>query len=61
LEQLGKRPIFGHSLEDILGGQIDVGFAPTGFYGEPWPDEGFWKLFPGCMATRATKPLESIP
>jgi SAM-dependent methyltransferase len=60
LEQAGKPLIFSHSLEDMLGGQIDAGFVLTGFYDDAWPDKGVSKFFPGFMATRATKPPGSV-
>jgi SAM-dependent methyltransferase len=47
---------FGHSLRDQIGGQIDAGFAITGFYEDRWEElkalSDFIDLF---IATRATK------
>lgn len=49
---------FGHSLEDLIGGQIDAGFHITGFY----EARGDAEKFPLCkymatfIATRAVKP-----
>lgn len=48
---------FGHSLEDQIGGQIDAGFAITGFYEDrhdPRTDP-LSRYLPGFMATRAEK------
>ncbi|MCH8333246.1 class I SAM-dependent methyltransferase [Candidatus Sumerlaeota bacterium] len=48
---------FGHTLEDQIGGQIEAGFAITGFYEDDWDDEAtplnrFTSLY---MATKAIK------
>lgn len=47
---------FGHTLRDQMGGQIDAGFAITGFYEDRWEElkalSDFIDLF---IATRATK------
>jgi SAM-dependent methyltransferase len=54
--------VFGHTLEAQIGGQIEAGFAITGFY-EDYHDEGeeviIARFLPGFAATRAVKPLES--
>jgi SAM-dependent methyltransferase len=46
---------FGHSLTDLLGGQIDAGFAITGFYEDICPDSPLSKYHPTYIATRAIK------
>lgn len=56
LEKAGQPMTFSHSLGDILGGQIDAGFALTGFYEDAWPEKPLSRFFPGFLATRATKP-----
>ena len=49
---------FGHSLEDQIGGQLDVGFVITGFYEDRY-DKGesdpLSQYLPTFMATRAVK------
>ncbi len=47
---------FGHSLTDLLGGQIDAGFMIAGFYEDICPDSPLSKYHPTYMATRAFKP-----
>jgi len=53
------RPLeFGHALEDQIGGQLDAGFAVTGFYEDRYDDESdpLSKYLPTFIATRAVKP-----
>lgn len=54
-----KRPLeFGHTLDDQIGGQLDAGFAITGFYEDKYDDvEGdpISKYIPSFIATRAVK------
>lgn len=48
--------LFGHSLTDQIGGQLEAGFALTAFYEDDW--NGTHKLdsyFPAFFATRAIK------
>lgn len=50
---------FSHTLEDQIGGQIDVGFAITGFYEDADRDEEWdvlGRYMHTFMATRALKP-----
>jgi hypothetical protein len=47
---------FGHSLDDQIGGQLEAGFAITGFYEDRWPEHALDKYVPMFMATRAVKP-----
>ena len=53
--------IFGHTLGDQIGGQIDAGFAITGFYEDHWSDEAtpLNRFSSTSMATRALKPPAS--
>jgi SAM-dependent methyltransferase len=46
---------FGHSLTDLIAGQIDAGFAITGFYEDICPDSPLSKYHPVYIATRAIK------
>ncbi|MEM7387269.1 MAG: methyltransferase domain-containing protein, partial [Verrucomicrobiota bacterium] len=48
---------FGHSLEDQIGGQIDAGFAITGFFEDSWEDEAtpLNQYLPVMMATLAVR------
>jgi SAM-dependent methyltransferase len=47
---------FGHTLTDLLTGQIDAGFVLTGFYEDICPDSPLSKFHPSYFATRAIKP-----
>lgn len=51
----GEPLCFGHSLDDLIGGQIDAGFAVTGFYEDRDPTHPLGKFIPAYIATRATK------
>jgi SAM-dependent methyltransferase len=49
--------IFGHTLEQQIGGQIAAGFAISGFYEDYWSDEAtaLNKYAPTYIATKAVK------
>lgn len=47
---------FGHSLADQIGGQLEAGFALTGFFEDHNPPHPLDKLIAVCIATRAIKP-----
>ncbi len=46
---------YGHSLTDQIGGQIEAGFAITGFYEDICPDSPISKYHPVYIATKAEK------
>lgn len=46
---------FGHSLEDQIGGQLDVGFVLTGFYEDYRKNEKISEYITSFIATRAIK------
>lgn len=46
---------FGHTLQDQIGGQIDAGFAITGFYEDRWPEQYLSEYMDAYIATRALK------
>ena len=46
---------FGHSLSDLIAGQIDAGFVITGFYEDICPDSPLSQYHPAYIATRAVK------
>ena len=48
---------FGHSLQDQIGGQIDVGFVISGFYEDGTANDVLSKFIPWLIATKADKPL----
>lgn len=52
-----KRPLeFGHTLDDQIGGQLNAGFAITGFYEDKFGDvelDPISKFIPSFIATRA--------
>jgi SAM-dependent methyltransferase len=47
---------FGHTLDDLIGGQIAAGFALTGFFEDVLPGLALSDWIPPFLATRATKP-----
>jgi SAM-dependent methyltransferase len=48
--------VFGHTLEDQLGGQLDAGFVLAGLYEDRDPAHPLARFLPTFMATRAVKP-----
>jgi len=56
-EQLEKGlPIeFGHSLTDLIGGQLDAGFVITDMYEDYMNDSPLYQYHPSYIATRAMK------
>lgn len=59
LEELKKKKeplIFGHSLTDQIGGQLEAGFILTSMYEDNWGGENVMdEYFPSFLATRAVK------
>jgi hypothetical protein len=53
--------VFGHSLEDQIGGQLDAGFALAGFYEDRSLKHPLSKFLPPFIATRAIKPEMPSP
>ena len=50
--------LFGHSLSDQIGGQLDAGFYINSMYEDNWVGENkLDAFFPAFLATRAVKPL----
>jgi SAM-dependent methyltransferase len=47
---------FSHSIEEQIGGQLEVGFLLTGLY-EDQQNSPLGKYMPGYIATRAIKPM----
>ncbi len=47
---------FSHTLEDLIGGQLDAGFVIIGFYEDTFPGELISNYAPSFIATRAVKP-----
>jgi SAM-dependent methyltransferase len=51
---------FSHTLEDLIGGQIDAGFVICGFYEDSYPPEAgdlLSRYFAPNIVTRAIKPV----
>jgi len=46
---------FGHSLTDLIGGQLDAGFVITDMYEDYMNDSPLYKFHPSYIATRALK------
>ncbi|GFN47440.1 class I SAM-dependent methyltransferase [Candidatus Regiella insecticola] len=53
----GEAVVFGHTLMDLIGGQIEAGFSIDGFYEDKQPNPRFVvdKFMPTFLATRAVK------
>jgi SAM-dependent methyltransferase len=47
---------FGHSLDDLIGGQISAGFLLAGLFEDVAPDSPLADRIPAFLATRALKP-----
>ena len=48
--------VFGHTLEDQIGGQLDAGFLLAGFFEDIQEDTLISQHMPALIATRAIKP-----
>lgn len=57
-QQRGEALVFGHSLEQQIGGQLEAGFVLTGFHEDRQPHPRFVidRYVPTFLATRARKP-----
>lgn len=53
----GEALVFGHTLTGLIAGQLDAGFAMTGFYEDFQPQPRFLvdRYLPTFLATRALK------
>jgi SAM-dependent methyltransferase len=51
--------VYGHTLEDQLGGQLDAGFVLTGLFEDRDPTHPLAKFLQTFIATRAVKPEAS--
>ena len=54
----GEPLLFGHSLEDQIGGQLEAGFSITGFFEDSQPGQPLSEFMPPFIATRALKPSD---
>jgi SAM-dependent methyltransferase len=52
----GEPLVFGHTLGDQLGGQLEAGFVLTGLYEDGEPSQALSAFLPTFLATRAVKP-----
>jgi SAM-dependent methyltransferase len=48
--------VYGHTLEDQIGGQLEAGFVIMGMYEDVNPEHPLAKLLPTSIATRAARP-----
>jgi SAM-dependent methyltransferase len=48
--------VYGHTLDDQIGGQVDAGFVLTGFYEDADPSHPLTRFVQTAIATRAVKP-----
>ena len=56
LKEENEPLVFGHSLSDQIGGQLDAGFTITGMFEDTWDVENKMNEFmPSFIATRAVK------
>lgn len=51
----GEPLTFSHSLEDLLGGQLDAGLVLTALYEDDWPGQAIAQHLPSFIATRAIR------
>lgn len=53
----GEAVVFGHSLTDLIGGQLEAGFSIEGFYEDEQPNPRFLvdRFMPTFLATRALR------
>jgi SAM-dependent methyltransferase len=51
----GEPLSWSHSLDEQIGGQLDAGFAITGFFEDGWKDRPESRWLPCFMATRAVR------
>lgn len=51
--------VFGHTLEQLLSGQMEAGFHLIGLYEDGWPECALANFMPVFIATRAMKPSEA--
>jgi SAM-dependent methyltransferase len=52
----GEPLVYGHTLDDQIGGQLAAGFVLTGFFEDRDPDHPLAKYLATVIATRAAKP-----
>jgi SAM-dependent methyltransferase len=57
----GEPLVYGHTLEDQLGGQLDAGFLLAGLYEDRDPSHPLARFLPTYMATRSVRPGPSGP
>ena len=58
LKEQNEPACFGHTLDDQIGGQINAGFAITGFFEDDWgvsENDPLSKFIKAFVATKATK------
>ena len=53
----GQPLVYGHTLEDQIGGQLDAGFLLTGFFEDRDPSHPLSKFLPAFAATRTRSNL----
>jgi SAM-dependent methyltransferase len=51
--------VYGHTLEDQIGGQVDAGFLLAGLYEDRDPGHPLARFLPTFIATRAVRPVTS--
>lgn len=54
--EAGRALEFGHSLGQLIGGQLEAGFVITGFYEDSFPSKAIDAYMPVFFSTRALKP-----
>jgi SAM-dependent methyltransferase len=55
MRERGEPMEFGHTLQDLIGGQLDAGFVLTGFYDDTSREARLGTLIPTFLATRASR------
>jgi SAM-dependent methyltransferase len=56
MREQGEPMVFGHTLEDQIGGQLDAGLRIEALYEDGWPGEAIGRLIKPFLATLARRP-----
>jgi SAM-dependent methyltransferase len=56
MEAEGEPLSFGHTLEDLVGGQLEAGFVLAALYEDRWPEHPLDRFLAPLFATLALKP-----
>jgi SAM-dependent methyltransferase len=60
LVEAGEPLVFGHSLEDQIGGQTNAELIVTGLYEDTWPGQAISEFMAAMIATRAVRRADPL-